>query len=86
MPENKVLRRIVKPKREEVTRDQRKMHSEVLQICIPQQISLGWPHQGECEAHAEENYEYIKYFATKNWINKTACRLNCKVKIILKLF
>jgi len=36
--ENRVLRRIIWPKRDEVTRDWRKLHDVELMICTPHQI------------------------------------------------
>jgi hypothetical protein len=45
--ENRVLRRIFGPKRDEVTGEWRKLHSEELHFCTPPQISLGRSSQGE---------------------------------------
>jgi hypothetical protein len=45
--ENKVLRRIFGPKRDEVTREWRTLHNGELQICTHHQISLGRPNQGK---------------------------------------
>ena len=39
--ENRVLRRIFGPKRDEVTREWRKLHNEDLKICTLHPISLG---------------------------------------------
>ena len=40
--ENRVLRRIFGPKRDEVTGEWRKLHNEKLAICTPHQILFGW--------------------------------------------
>jgi hypothetical protein len=45
--ENRVLRRIFGPKRDEVTGEWRKLHNEKLHICTHPQISLGGSNQGE---------------------------------------
>jgi hypothetical protein len=45
--ENRVLRRIFGPKRDEVTGEWRKLHIEELHICTPPQILLGRSNQGE---------------------------------------
>jgi hypothetical protein len=39
--ENRVLRRIFEPKRDEVTGELRKLHNEELMICTPHPISFG---------------------------------------------
>jgi hypothetical protein len=44
--ENRVLRRIFGPKRDEVTGEWRKLHNEVI-FCTPPQILLGSSNQGE---------------------------------------
>jgi hypothetical protein len=45
--ENRVLRRIFGPKRDEVTRELRKLHNGNFIICTHHQISLGRPNPGE---------------------------------------
>ena len=40
--ENRVLRRVFGPKRDEVTGEWRKLHNEELMICIPYPILCGW--------------------------------------------
>jgi hypothetical protein len=45
--ENRVLRRIFGPKRDDVTGEWRKLHSEELHNCTHHQISLGKSSQGE---------------------------------------
>jgi hypothetical protein len=40
--ENRALRRVFGPKRDEVTGEWRKLHNEELMICTPYQISCGW--------------------------------------------
>ena len=45
--ENRVMRRIFGPKRDEVTGEWRKLHNEELTICTPHQIIIGWSHQEE---------------------------------------
>jgi hypothetical protein len=45
--ENRVLRRIFGPKRDEVTGEWRKLHNEELHNCTHPQISLGKSSQGE---------------------------------------
>jgi hypothetical protein len=45
--ENRVLRRIFGPKRNEVTAEWRKLHKGSFIICIHPQISLGRSNQGE---------------------------------------
>jgi len=39
--ENRVLRRIFGPKRDEVTREWKKIHNEEIMICTPHKIFLG---------------------------------------------
>jgi hypothetical protein len=39
--ENKMLRRIFGPKRDEVTGEWRRLHNEKLVLCTPHQISFG---------------------------------------------
>jgi len=39
--ENRVMRRIFGPKRDEVTGEWRKLHNEELTICTPHQIIIG---------------------------------------------
>jgi hypothetical protein len=41
MLENRVLRRIFGPKRDEATGEWRKLHNESLMICTPHQILFG---------------------------------------------
>jgi hypothetical protein len=45
--ENRVLRRIFGPKRDEVTGGWKKLHNEELHICTHLQILLGRSNQGE---------------------------------------
>jgi hypothetical protein len=45
--ENKVLRRIFGPKRDEITGESRKLHSEDFIICTHPRISLARSNQGE---------------------------------------
>jgi hypothetical protein len=45
--ENRVLRKIFGPKRDEVTREWRKLHSDELNICTPPQILLDRSSEGE---------------------------------------
>jgi hypothetical protein len=45
--ENRVLRRIFGPKRDEVTGEWRKLHNEELHNLSPPQILLGRSNQGE---------------------------------------
>jgi hypothetical protein len=45
--ENRVLRRIFGPKRDEVTGGWKKLHNEELHICTHLQILLGTSNQGE---------------------------------------
>jgi hypothetical protein len=45
--ENRVLRRIFGPKRDEITGEWRKLHNEELQFCTAPQILLGRSNQGE---------------------------------------
>ena len=40
--ENRVLRRVLGPKRDEVTREWRKLHNEASVICTPYRILCGW--------------------------------------------
>ena len=40
--ENRVLRRVFGPKRDEVTGEWRKLHNEELSICTPYPILFGW--------------------------------------------
>ena len=40
--ENRVLRRVFGPKRDEVTEDWRKLHNEEFVICTPYRILRGW--------------------------------------------
>jgi hypothetical protein len=40
--ENRILRRVFGPKRDEVTGEWRKLHNEKLAICTPHQILFGW--------------------------------------------
>jgi hypothetical protein len=47
MFENRVLRRIFEPKRDEVTGELRKLHNEELHICTHPQLLLGGSSQGE---------------------------------------
>jgi hypothetical protein len=39
--ENKVLRRIFRPKRDEVTGEWRRLHKKSFMLCTPHQISFG---------------------------------------------
>ena len=39
--ENKVLRRIFGPRRDEVTEDWRRLHNEEINVCTPHPISCG---------------------------------------------
>jgi len=39
--EKRVIRRIFRPKRDEVTGEWRKLHNEELMICTPHQIIIG---------------------------------------------
>jgi hypothetical protein len=40
--ENRVLRRVSVPKRDEVAEEWRKLHNEELMICTPYPILCGW--------------------------------------------
>jgi hypothetical protein len=44
--ENKVLRRVYGPKRDQVTREGRKLHNKKL-ICTPHQMLFGWSKKNE---------------------------------------
>ena len=45
--ENRALRRIFGPKRDEVTGERRKIHNNELMICTSHQILLGWSNREE---------------------------------------
>jgi hypothetical protein len=45
--ENRVLRRVFGPKRDEVTGEWRKLHNEELMICAPYPMLCGWQNQEE---------------------------------------
>jgi hypothetical protein len=40
--ENRVLRSVFEPKRDEVIEEWRKLHNEIFVICIPYPILCGW--------------------------------------------
>ena len=54
--ENRVLRRVFGPKRDEVTREWRKLHSKEPYICTRHQTLFGWSNQedgtgGSCSTY-----------------------------------
>jgi hypothetical protein len=47
MFENRVLRRIFRPKRDEITGEWRKLHNEELMICTTHPVLFGWSNRKE---------------------------------------